>query len=102
VPGDLAHRLRADEARVMELLRVLASEGRAVRAGDLFFDAAAVKALQDRLLAFFAQHERISTQQFKDLTGQSRKYVIPLAEYFDREKVTLRVGEARVARKTGG
>jgi selenocysteine-specific elongation factor len=102
VPADLAHRLRADEARVTELLRMLASEGRAVRAGDLFFDAAAVKALQDKLLAFLAQHERISTQQFKDLTGQSRKYVIPLAEYFDREKVTLRVGEARVARRAQG
>lgn len=100
--GDLAHRLRADEARVVELLKVLVAEGRAVRAGELYFDAAAVKALEGKLLAFLATHERITTQQFKDLTGQSRKFVIPLAEYFDREKVTLRVGETRVARRREG
>ncbi|MEW6430056.1 MAG: SelB C-terminal domain-containing protein [Myxococcota bacterium] len=100
--GDLAHRLRADEARVVELLKVLVAEGRAVRAGELYFDAAAVKALEAKLVAFLATHERITTQQFKDLTGQSRKFVIPLAEYFDREKVTLRVGETRVARRREG
>jgi len=99
LPGDLAHKLKADEGRVLELLRVLATEGRVVRAGELFFDAAAVRALEAKLRDFLAAHERITTQEFKDLTGQSRKFVIPLAEYFDREKVTLRVGEARVARR---
>ena len=87
---------------MVALLQVLVSEGRAVRAGELFFDAGAVKALEAKLLAFLAQHERITTQQFKDLTGQSRKFAIPLAEYFDREKVTLRVGETRVARRREG
>jgi selenocysteine-specific elongation factor len=99
LPGDLAHRLRADEARVTALLQVLVGEGRAVRAGELYFDAAAVKALEARLVAFLAANPRIDTQQFKDLTGQSRKFAIPLAEYFDRERVTLRVGEHRVARR---
>jgi selenocysteine-specific elongation factor len=33
--------------------------------------------------------------------GATRKHVIPLAEYFDREKVTLRVGEKRVLRGDG-
>lgn len=97
--GDLSHRLKADEARVAELLRVLEAERLVVRAGELYFDAAAVKGLEAKLRAHFAQHERLSTQEFKELTGQSRKFAIPLAEYFDREKVTLRVGEARVLRK---
>ncbi|MEW5741283.1 MAG: SelB C-terminal domain-containing protein, partial [Myxococcota bacterium] len=98
--GDLAHRLKADEARVLELLRVLEAEGAVVRAGELFFDAPAVKGLEQKLRAHLAAHERITTQDFKELTGQSRKFAIPLAEYFDREKVTLRVGEVRVARKS--
>jgi selenocysteine-specific elongation factor len=97
--GELAHRLKTDQARLVELLRVLEAEGLAVRAGELFFDAAAVKALEAKLRGFLAERGRITTQQFKELTGQSRKFTIPLAEYFDREKVTLRVGEVRVARK---
>lgn len=100
--ADLAHRLHVDDARLGQVLGGLAAAGQAVRAGELYFDAAAVKALEEKLLAFLAQHERITTQQFKDLTGQSRKFAIPLAEYFDREKVTLRVGEARVARRRDG
>lgn len=97
--SELAHQVKAPPERVTELLRTLVSEGRAVRAGEHFFDAGAVRALQARLLTFLAEKERITTQELKDLIGQSRKYVIPLAEYFDREKITLRVGETRVARK---
>jgi selenocysteine-specific elongation factor len=98
-PADLASRLRSDEARVTQLLQSLVAEGRAVRAGSLFFDAAAVKALESKVVAWLEEKGRISTAEFKDLTGQSRKFAIPLAEYFDRENVTLRVGEERTLRR---
>ena len=49
-------------------------------------------------MAFLREHQGITTQEFKDLVGATRKHVIPLAEHFDREKVTLRVGEKRVLR----
>jgi selenocysteine-specific elongation factor len=62
---------------------------------DLLVHAAAVADLRARLLAFLDEHKTINAQQWKDLTGASRKYTIPLAEYFDAEKVTLRVGEVR-------
>ena len=48
-----------------------------------------------RLIAFLDQHGTIDAQQWKDLTGASRKFTIPLAEYFDSEKLTLRVGDVR-------
>ena len=41
----------------------------------------------------------ITTPQFKEMTAVSRKYVIPLAEYFDSKNVTLRVGDVRKLRK---
>jgi selenocysteine-specific elongation factor len=97
--AELASSQRLSEARVVELGQALVAEGLAVRAGELFFARAAVDALEAKLLAHFAQHERLSTQQFKALTGLSRKFLIPLAEYFDRERLTLRVGEERVLRK---
>ena len=58
-----------------------------------------ITALHEKLNHHFATHEKLSTQAFKELTGLSRKFLIPLAEYFDREKVTLRVGDDRLLRK---
>ncbi|MFZ5441850.1 MAG: selenocysteine-specific translation elongation factor [Myxococcota bacterium] len=97
--AELSATLRVPEARAVELGQALVAEGLAVRAGELFFARAAVERLQQRLVEYFATHERLSTQAFKDLTGLSRKFLIPLAEYFDREKVTLRVGDDRVIRR---
>jgi selenocysteine-specific elongation factor len=62
------------------------------------FDRAAVLALEQKLVAFLKREKRITTQQFKEMVQATRKYAIPLSEYFDREKVTLRVGDARLLR----
>ena len=62
---------------------------------DYFVHAGVVANLKTRLLEFLAGHPTIDAQQWKDLTGASRKFTIPLAEYFDAEKVTLRVGDLR-------
>jgi selenocysteine-specific elongation factor len=96
--ADLAVKVKATPARLTELLGSLAAEGLVVRAGELFFSAKAIAALEGKLVAFLAEHGRISTQEFKDLSGLSRKFLIPLAELFDARKVTLRVGESRVLR----
>jgi selenocysteine-specific elongation factor len=86
--------------RTVELLKLLASLGQVVRVSEeLYFHAPALDQLRARLVAHLTEHKEISTQAFKDLVGQSRKYVIPLSEYFDREKVTLRVGEKRILRR---
>jgi selenocysteine-specific elongation factor len=61
-----------------------------------------VEGLRARLVEHLRAHGGIDTPTFKDLVGATRKHVIPLAEYFDREKVTLRVGEKRVLRGDGG
>lgn len=100
--ADLAARLKVPEARLVQVLAGLATEGRVVRAGVLFFDAAAIAALEQRLVTFLTEHASLSTQQFKDLTGLSRKFLIPLAELFDARKVTLRVGDTRVLRGRSG
>jgi selenocysteine-specific elongation factor len=87
---------------VTAVLKLLAAEGRVVRvSAELHFDAAAVAALRQKLVAFLRERREITTQEFKELVGATRKHVIPLAEYFDREKVTLRVGEKRLLRGEG-
>jgi len=62
---------------------------------DLYMHADVVAELRTKLIAFLDAHKTIDAQQWKDLTGASRKFTIPLAEYFDAEKLTLRVGDVR-------
>jgi len=52
--------------------------------------------LRQILAAQKATSPKIDVGRFKDLTGVSRKYAIPLLEYLDRERVTRRVGDERV------
>jgi selenocysteine-specific elongation factor len=66
---------------------------------DLYFQREAIEGLKARLVAFLRDKGAITTPEFKDMTGASRKYVIPLAEYFDAANVTLRVGDTRQLRK---
>jgi selenocysteine-specific elongation factor len=66
---------------------------------DLFFHREALDHLIDKLRAFAARHEperAIDVPAFKDLAGVSRKYAIPLLEYFDREHVTRRAADRRI------
>jgi selenocysteine-specific elongation factor len=62
---------------------------------DLFVHADVLAQLRARLTAFLDAHPTIDAQQWKELTGASRKFTIPLAEFFDGEKLTLRVGDLR-------
>jgi len=62
---------------------------------DLFMHARVVDDLRTRLIAFLEAHGTIDAQQWKELTGTTRKFAIPLAEFFDAAKLTLRVGDVR-------
>ena len=86
--------------RTQAFLKSLAAAGRAARISEeLWFGAAPLLDLRKRLIEHLQSHPSIDAQGFKVLTGQSRKFTIPIAEYFDRERVTLRIGDKRVLRK---
>ena len=100
--SELPAMVKAPPDEVSAVLKLLVAEGRAVRvSAELYFDGAAGADLRRRLVEHLRARREITTQEFKDLVGATRKYVIPLAEYFDREKVTLRVGDKRVLRGAG-
>jgi selenocysteine-specific elongation factor len=52
----------------------------------------------EKLVALLREKREIAPADVKDLLGISRKYAIPLLEYFDGQRVTQRVGERRVLR----
>ncbi len=92
--------LDADPKRTKEVLMHLVEEGQIVKTKeDLYFHAGAVDELKNRLVDFLKSHGEITTPRFKEMTGVSRKYVIPLIEYFDSKNVTLRVGDSRKLRR---
>ncbi|MFU8819641.1 MAG: SelB C-terminal domain-containing protein, partial [Desulfurivibrio sp.] len=83
-------------ALVRELLAVLVRDGELVKVSeDLYYDAVALNDLRAKLVAFLAREGEIDAPRFKNLTGLTRKFSIPLLEYFDRVKLTLRIGDVR-------
>ena len=84
-----------ESARARSLLQILLREKRLIRVSDdLVFHHAAMEKLRQMLAVHKAA--RFSVGAFKDWTGVSRKYAIPLLEYLDRERVTRRDGDKRV------
>jgi selenocysteine-specific elongation factor len=83
-----------------KVLQLLIDRGELVRVqGDWFFERDALNRLKARLKQYGDMHEPerlIDVAAFKDLAGVSRKYAIPLLEYFDRERITRRAGDRRL------
>jgi selenocysteine-specific elongation factor len=92
---DVLAKSGVEPARARSLLQILLREKRLMRVSDdLVFHRSAVEKLRALLAAHRA--ERFNVGTFKDWTGISRKYAIPLLEYLDREHVTRREADDRV------
>jgi selenocysteine-specific elongation factor len=82
-----------------ELFQLLVADRRLLRVKEsLFFHAAALGEIQDKVVAHLKEKKEIGPADVKDLLGVSRKYAIPLMEYLDLQRVTVRQGERRVLR----
>lgn len=94
---DVLAKLPVDPERAQKILQLLLREQRLVKvAEDLIYHRSAISRLRELLAAYKREKgEWLPVPAFKDLTGITRKYAIPLLEYLDRERVTRRVGDAR-------
>jgi selenocysteine-specific elongation factor len=98
-PKDVPAETGGDPGAVRAALDRLIAAGTLVKVKpDYFIDAETLSALRARLVAHLDAHGQITPLEWKDIVGASRKYSIPLAEHFDAEKLTLRVGEIRKRR----
>lgn len=91
-------KLPVEARRAQKILQILLREKVLVKvAEDLVFHHAAVAQLRELVATYKRQKgPRLAVPAFKELTGVTRKYAIPLLEYLDREHVTRRVGDERV------
>jgi selenocysteine-specific elongation factor len=70
-------------------------------APELYFLAGCIDELKGTLCGYLSEKGDMTPAAFRDLFGTSRKYTIPLLEYFDREGITVRVGDARRLKSAG-
>jgi selenocysteine-specific elongation factor len=83
-----------------DVLGVMVKDGILIKVKeDLYFHRDVIAELRNRLVGFLKDNGEIDTPQFKDMTNASRKYTIPLLEYFDITQLTMRVGDKRILRK---
>ncbi|MDP9267797.1 MAG: selenocysteine-specific translation elongation factor [Acidobacteriota bacterium] len=94
---DVLAGVKLDKTRAQKIVTLLLRDKVLVKLGDdLVFHQAALAGLRDQIAAYKKDAQKIDVAKFKDLTGVSRKYAIPLLEWLDRERVTKRVGDERV------
>jgi|SRR5579859_112808 len=88
--------LKVDKVRAQKIVTLLLREKTLIKISEeLVFHRNALEQLRKQMAAQKVKSARIDVATFKELTGVSRKYAIPLLEYLDRERVTRRIGDAR-------
>lgn len=88
------------QSMVKNVLNLLLGDGTLLKVSEsLYYDAAQLQGLQQKVEAHLQEHGEIDAPGFKDLSGLTRKFSIPILEYLDRTKVTIRIGDKRVLRK---
>jgi len=88
------------EKQIRQVIDLLLAKGVLIKINEsLCFDAPAIQKLQEQVVAFIRKEGEIDAPRFKDLTGLTRKFSIPLLEYFDKIKLTIRIDDKRVLRK---
>jgi selenocysteine-specific elongation factor len=99
---ELSEEWSEKEEEVRSVHEYLVHEGVLIKIRNgLYFHQIHFDSLREKLITYLERNREITTPQFKEITGASRKYAIPLIEYFDQIKLTLRLGEKRVLRTTG-
>jgi selenocysteine-specific elongation factor len=89
--------LKVDKIRAQKIVTLLLRDKVLIKISEeLVFHQSALLNLRHKIAALKTTTPKIDVARFKDMTGVSRKYAIPLLEYLDRERVTRRVGDERV------
>jgi len=83
----------------MELLSYMESVGLIVIASDkVVFSMDSYQKMLSMIREFIDSHSRISPAEMRDLLGTSRRYVMALVDYLDKENITRRIGDYRILR----
>ncbi|MDD2852846.1 MAG: selenocysteine-specific translation elongation factor [Desulfuromonadaceae bacterium] len=97
---ELCEQLALPEKIAIEHLSLLVRQGRAVKVkNDLFYAPAPLQAISETMVAYLREKGEITPAEFREITGLSRKFMIPVLEYFDSLRITVRAGDKRFLRR---
>ena len=101
-PASLPAALRLDARQLARLSELLIEQGELVRlAPELIMHRDAVALARRVVITLFVRQQRFTTMEFRDALGVSRKYAVPLLDYFDQQRLTARNGNLRTPGKKG-
>ena len=93
---DLSINNNCSQERTKKILNVLENNSEVVRVNEtLIFSMQNMNDLKEHLDVFFRSNEVLSMKDFKEIADTTRKYAVPLLEYFDKIKYTFRVEDGR-------
>lgn len=99
---EVTEKFAIQKSRVGSILNVMLKDGSLIKVNeDLYFDQTALSKLREDYRSLLLKEGKANPVTFKALTGLSRKFIIPLLEYFDMTKLTVRSGEHRILREKG-
>ncbi|MBM3941546.1 MAG: selenocysteine-specific translation elongation factor [SAR202 cluster bacterium] len=82
-----------------ELLGALIDQGKVVKVNEsVVFTAEAYRQISDKIIAHLKANGKITVAEARTMLNSSRKYVLPLLEHLDQQRITRRVGDERVLR----
>ena len=88
------------KVKAQSIIKLMLKEGDLIKINEeMCFSREALGKLREDYKAMLIKDGKATPATFKDLTGLSRKYIIPLMEYFDVNKLTVRVGDHRILRE---
>jgi selenocysteine-specific elongation factor len=98
--ADVLNGFKDQKAKAQNIVKLMIKDGELIKINeDLCFTGEALTRLREEYKAQLVRDGQATPATFKDLTGLSRKYIIPLMEYFDTSKLTVRVGDHRILRE---
>jgi selenocysteine-specific elongation factor len=77
----------------------LLARGVLVKVGDVLYRGTQIEQAHQRINAFVTRHGKMTMAEFRDLLGTSRKFAVPLLEWFDGRGITVRSGDYRMLRR---
>jgi selenocysteine-specific elongation factor len=97
---DLVNDFKDQKAKAQSIIKLMLKDGDLIKINEeLCFSSEVLGKLRDNYKAMLVKDGKATPATFKDLTSLSRKYIIPLMEYFDVNKLTVRVGDHRILRE---
>ena len=99
---ELLEQTKVNQKELLNVLSLLVQEGKLVKIMEgMYFLQDEIQNIFEDPLNFYQNNENLTPTDFKNISGGlTRKYSIPVLEYFDKEKITIRVNDGRKLRNT--